>query len=42
MGPVYKALGIQVGVVTHKMNLKERQKAYGADVTYCTNKEIRL
>ena len=40
MGPVYKALGIQVGVVTHKMNLKDRQKAYGADVTYCTNKEI--
>ncbi len=40
MGPVYQALGIQVGVVTNKMNLKERQKAYGADVTYCTNKEI--
>ncbi len=40
MAPVYKALGIQVGVVSHEMDLQERQKAYGADVTYCTNKEI--
>ncbi len=40
MGPVYKALGIQVGAITHKKSLKERQKAYGADITYCTHKEI--
>ncbi|MCP5008305.1 MAG: preprotein translocase subunit SecA [Planctomycetes bacterium] len=40
MGPVYEALGIQVGIITHEKSLKERQKAYGADVTYCTHKEI--
>ncbi len=40
MSPVYEALGIQVGVITHEKSLKERQRAYGADVTYCTHKEI--
>ncbi len=40
MRPVYEALGIQVGVITNEMSLEERQKAYNADVTYCTHKEI--
>lgn len=40
MGPVYKAIGISVGVVVNGMSLEERQDAYGCDVTYCTNKEL--
>ncbi len=40
MSPVYEALGIRVGVITNEKSLKERQEAYGADVTYCTHKEI--
>jgi preprotein translocase subunit SecA len=38
--PVYGALGLSVGLVQHGQGLRERQLAYGADVTYCTNKEL--
>jgi preprotein translocase subunit SecA len=40
MRPVYEALGLSVGTVTQGMGPEERRRAYRADVTYCTNKEI--
>ena len=40
MGPLYRALGLTVGIVVHGMPLEARQAAYACDVTYCTNKEI--
>jgi preprotein translocase subunit SecA len=40
MGPVYKALGLTVGAVVNGMEPAARRAAYGADVTYCTNKEL--
>jgi len=39
MGPIYKALGISVGVVQAGMDIESRQQAYAADVTYLTAKE---
>jgi preprotein translocase subunit SecA len=39
MGPVYRFLGLSVGFIQEGMSLKERQKAYGADITYLTAKE---
>src|SRR5215469_15501879 len=40
MSPLYRALGLRVGVVVHGKTPEERRAAYGCDVTYCTNKEI--
>jgi preprotein translocase subunit SecA len=40
MGPVYRALGLRVGVVVHGMDQAARRAAYACDVTYCTNKEV--
>src|SRR5262249_10480003 len=40
MGPLYRALGLTVGIVVQGMPLEARQAAYACDVTYCTNKEI--
>jgi preprotein translocase subunit SecA len=40
LGPVYKALGLTVGLVTHAQRPDERRAAYAADITYCTNKEL--
>src|SRR5262245_18322352 len=40
MGPVYRALGLTVGVVVHGMDTEARRAAYRCDVTYCTNKEV--
>ena len=40
MGPIYRALGLTVGAVTHEMTAEERRAAYRCDVTYCTNKEV--
>jgi preprotein translocase subunit SecA len=40
MGPIYAALGLSVGVIIHGMEPDARRQAYGADVTYCTNKEV--
>jgi len=39
MGPVYEYLGLSVGVVQEGMATEDRQKAYGADITYLTAKE---
>src|SRR4030043_431037 len=40
MGPIYKFLGLSVGVIVHGMDDEERRKAYHADITYGTNNEF--
>ncbi|HPC88385.1 MAG TPA: preprotein translocase subunit SecA [Candidatus Saccharicenans sp.] len=40
MGPIYKSLGLTVGVIQHDMNDAERQIAYNSDITYGTNNEF--
>lgn len=40
MGPVYRALGLKVGCVTHEVPHESRQAAYQCDVVYCNNKEV--
>ena len=39
MGPIYRALGMSVGVIQHFMPPNERRAAYASDVTYVTNNE---
>ena len=40
MGPIYRLLGLSVGVITHDLDDDERRQAYNADVTYGTNNEF--
>ena len=40
MEPVYKALGMTVGVIESEMDSSARQKAYACDITYGTAKEF--
>jgi preprotein translocase subunit SecA len=40
MGKIYKFLGLTVGCIQNSLTDEERQKAYGADVTYGTNNEF--
>ncbi len=40
MGVIYNFLGLEVGCILHHLDDRERQKAYGADVTYGTNNEF--
>jgi preprotein translocase subunit SecA len=40
MGAIYKFLGLSVGVILHHLSDRERQLAYGADITYGTNNEF--
>ncbi|MFN3534047.1 MAG: preprotein translocase subunit SecA [Desulfatiglandales bacterium] len=40
MGPIYKFLGLSVGVIVHGMSDKERKDAYACDITYGTNNEF--
>jgi preprotein translocase subunit SecA len=40
MGPIYRMLGLTVGVVIHGLDLAERRAAYQADITYGTNSEF--
>jgi preprotein translocase subunit SecA len=39
MGRLYRFLGLSVGVIQHHLDDRERQVAYGADITYGTNNE---
>jgi len=39
MGPVYRFLGLSVGVIQEGMSVDARRAAYAADVTYATAKE---
>ena len=40
MGPVYRAMGMEVGVIQAAMDPPTRQKMYAADITYGTNSEF--
>ena len=40
MRPLYELLGLAVGIVVSEQALEEKQAAYQADVTYCTNNEL--
>ena len=40
MGRLYRFLGLSVGVIQHHLDDRERQVAYGADITYGTNNEF--
>ncbi len=40
MGPLYRALGLTVGMVTEGLDTQARQQAYACDITYCTNKQL--
>lgn len=39
MGKLYNFLGMSVGLIVHGIEADDRQKAYGADITYGTNNE---
>src|SRR3954469_14365107 len=40
MSPIYKGLGMQVGVLQNMQPYEEKAASYGADVTYGTNSEF--
>src|SRR2546430_2337949 len=40
MSPLYKSLGLTVGVIVHDLDDDQRRAAYGADITYGTNNEF--
>jgi len=40
MGPVYRGLGLSVGVIQHDLRPEARRAAYGCDITYMTNSEL--
>ena len=40
MGQIYQFLGLDVGVIQHGLTDRERQQAYGVDITYGTNNEL--
>ena len=40
MGQLHRFLGLEVGAIVHGLSDAQRQAAYGADVTYCTNNEL--
>ncbi|HZJ10310.1 MAG TPA: preprotein translocase subunit SecA, partial [Trueperaceae bacterium] len=40
MGPVYRGLGLTVGVIQHDLEGPGRREAYRQDITYITNSEL--
>ncbi|MCR9093391.1 MAG: preprotein translocase subunit SecA [bacterium] len=40
MGQLHRFLGLEVGSILHGQNDAQKQAAYAADVTYCTNNEL--
>ncbi len=40
MSPLYRALGLSVGIIVHDLDDAERRAAYSADITYGTNNEF--
>ena len=40
MAPLYRYLGLSLGVVKHGMERPARRVTYGCDITYCSNKEL--
>ncbi|HXT23190.1 MAG TPA: preprotein translocase subunit SecA, partial [Candidatus Eisenbacteria bacterium] len=39
MSPLYRGLGLTIGVIVHDLDDEQRRAAYGADITYGTNNE---
>ena len=40
MGPIFKFLGLTVGINLRSLSPKEKQEVYNADITYTTNNEL--
>jgi preprotein translocase subunit SecA len=40
MGPLYRALGMTIGIIQHDLDSAQRREAYAADITYVTNNEV--
>jgi preprotein translocase subunit SecA len=40
MSPLYRGLGLTIGVIVHDLDDSQRRDAYGADITYGTNNEF--
>ena len=40
MGPVYRFLGLTVGLIVHDLTPQQRRESYGADIVYATNNEL--
>jgi preprotein translocase subunit SecA len=40
MGPLYRALGMTVGIIQHDLDSAQRREAYNSDITYVTNNEV--
>lgn len=40
MGRLYNWMGLSTGTIVHDLNDRQRQEAYGADITYGTNNEF--
>jgi preprotein translocase subunit SecA len=40
MAPLYRFLGLTVGVVTEDTAVTDRAAQYRCDITYCTNKDL--
>jgi preprotein translocase subunit SecA len=40
MGPIFRLLGVSVGLIQSSMNPEQRRPAYAADITYGTNNEF--
>lgn len=40
MGKLYRFLGLEVGLIVHGLDNKQRRDAYAADITYGTNNEM--
>ena len=40
MGPIYRFLGLEVGVIVHGLSDPERKSAYNTDIAYGTNNEF--
>jgi preprotein translocase subunit SecA len=40
MGPLYRGLGMTVGIIQHDLDSAQRREAYASDITYVTNNEV--
>ena len=40
MGKLYRFMGLSVGLIIHGMTKEDKEAAYAADITYCTNNEL--
>jgi len=40
MSPIFRLLGMSIGVIVHDLDDRQRREAYGADITYGTNNEF--